>query len=162
MKQTDTKKTLCTPFMIWTLSYTRLMTSITVYRGPFWQTSWTLQGWKCRYVMHMHDSDDVNEDGRCLRLNKMVFSRWNKLHRRKKKLGVLLIEHEAATFRFVFRTLYHWAIDNSLPVRPSKFIVKKFMDTTRVGISTFDTFAQQLWSKYRPAINLKSLDFSEV
>ena len=36
------------------------------------------------------------------------------------------------------------------------------MDTTRVGISTFDTFAQQLWPKYRPAINLKSLDFSEV
>lgn len=29
------------------------------------------------------------------------------LHRRKKKLGVLLIEHENVTFRFVFRTLYH-------------------------------------------------------
>lgn len=74
--------------------------------------------------MHMRDSDDVNWMKMenvyiwLFKWSEMVFSKWNKLHRRKKKLGVLLIEHETVTFRFVFRTLYHWAIDNSLPVTP--------------------------------------------
>lgn len=69
--------------------------------------------------MHMRDSDDVNWMKMenvyiwLFKWSEMVFSKWNKLHHRKKKLGVLLIEHEQICI-----SLYHWAIDNSLPVTP--------------------------------------------
>ena len=77
---------------------------MSIYDAYVWQ-------WWCKWRWKMFTSGYLNEVRWYLVGEKM-------LHRRKKKLGVLLIEHENVIFRFVFRTLYHWAIDNSLPVRP--------------------------------------------